>query len=257
MRFYLYRLMICWIGLISIEGRSEVCRNWRQNIGSSSYESTSTQSVSFTRHSSKKDRNTSGVKPSNLISGTFAKVGKNGLPIGWKATFQDRNIPFVDILFEQNKNPSQNVVRIRLRKEASVWIDTAGPTKLEAGKVYLLVVQFMVKDLDYIGHWYDRPAAIRIYAYGTDDEHVWMAVRGEGDTSGWVTAVLPFPGRDRKDKSSKYSSTNVMLRCYNMSGIVCFRMPTIIEKPKNFDVTEHFVLDDETIVPGSILTLKK
>ncbi|NLE30232.1 MAG: hypothetical protein GX629_11255 [Phycisphaerae bacterium] len=195
------------------------------------------------------------LKPANLISSTFAKIEKNGLPAGWKVTVRGENARFAGVTVERDKKPSQNVVRIQLRKEAGVCLDTAGPAQLVAGKRYLLVVQFKVDDMFFTGHWYHRPAGIWIYVYGTNNKHTWMAVRGEGDTEGWVTALLPFPPVNRKEDAGDFSRTNVILHCYNMVGTVRFRTPMIIEIPKGFDMEAQFELKGASVYGGN-LTLK-
>ncbi len=256
MKLFRYWVVVFYLGFVACEARSEVSMNDKNDIILLKSRTMILPSTSLAK-AVNIDQKKPALKPVKLISSTFEKVEKNGFPAGWKVTVRGDNARFVNVMVERDKKPSKNVVKIQIRKEASVCIDTASPAQLDPGKEYILVVQFKVDDMHYIGHWYNRPAGIRIYTYGTNNKHVWMAVRGEGDTCGWVTAILPFPSINKKEDAKDFSRTNVMLHCYNMMGIVRFRTPIIIERPKNYEITAHFELDNGTSVFGGVLTLKE
>ena len=95
---------------------------------------------------------------------------------------------------------------------------------------------------------------MRIYVYGMDNAHTWLAVYGEGSTDGWVTALLPFPLEDRREKFAK---SRVLLRCYNMTGTVSFRNPMIVRQPQGLDIQSSFELADGTQVPDGKLQLRR
>lgn len=199
-------------------------------------------------------------KAVNLIPCSFNTLGNIGLPVGWEISKRGDNSDLANVLVERDEIFGQNIIKVTIPKEASVQIDTKQPVILDLAKDYVLVVQFKVEDMHYYGHWYYRPAGIRIEAYGTDNKHNWLAVRGEGDSRGWVTGILFFLNqKSEKDKKDAHNLAypTVMLRCYNMVGTVYFRNPMIVEIPSGFDVTNYFQMEDRTIIFGGIFSLTK
>ena len=118
----------------------------------------------------------------------------------------------------------------------------------------MLVVQMKVDEMHFTGNWYERPAGVRVYVYGTDNKHTWLAIHGEGSTKGWVTAVLPFPPPGQRQQ---FANANVYLRCYNMMGTVSFRNPILLRQPAGGGIQRHFVLEDGTQVTNSHLQLRR
>ncbi|MBN1553345.1 MAG: hypothetical protein JXA11_01260 [Phycisphaerae bacterium] len=154
----------------------------------------------------------------------------------------------------QGRRPEDNVVKISILKESSVYLDTTRRAELELGKRYLFVVEFKIDDMHYTGNWYNRPAGVRMYVYGMKDKHSTLFVRGDGSTDGWVSAVMPFTTRIDKD-GRDLSRPNVLLRCYNMVGTVSFRKPIIIEVPNGVEASSYFEMDNGRMVHGGVLTL--
>lgn len=200
---------------------------------------------------------TNGV---NVLSRTFKKLGKNRLPIGWKITKWGKNSSLARVTVERGNNKEPNAVKVRIPREANVYVDTNRRAKLDPKKEYLLVVQFKVENMHYTGHWYYRPAGLWIEVYGLNNKHLSMKVRGEGSTRGWVTTVRAFLNKKNKKtrKDAQYlAQPNVFLRCYNMAGTVYFRNPMIVEKPAGYDATTYFETEDGMKVFGSVFTLTK
>ncbi len=190
----------------------------------------------------------------SLLPYGFAKLGEDGLPSDWRIRATGENADAAKITTEQDETGAP-VVRVEIPREASVYVDTAKRTRLDPDGDYMLVVQIRVEDLHYTGNWYKRPAGIRIYVYGTNDKHRWLAVHGDGSTDGWVTGVLPFPMPD--EVRPQFASSNVLLRCYNMTGTVLLRNPMILRRPPGVDIQNSFELEDGTQVFGGQLQLRR
>lgn len=173
----------------------------------------------------------------NLLSSTFQRRGEKSLPVGWKLTLDGDHRKKVKVRMQRDGNTGRNVVMMDIPRKASVFLNTIHRTELDPKKEYLFAVQFNVKNMHYIGKWHRRPAGVRIYAYGTNNKYLYMAICGEGSTDGWVTAVLPFLTSRDRNNAQDLSHPNVFLRCYNMTGTVWFRSPMIVEKPAGVDAT--------------------
>lgn len=139
-------------------------------------------------------------------------------------------------------------------RAAHRYFDLAQPAHFDPAGDYMLGVQLKVEDLHHTGDWYGRPAGLRLYVYGQNDKHVWLAVHGAGSTKGWMTGVLPFPGSEavRPD----FAHSRVLLRCYNMTGTVSFRKPMIVLRPAGLDSGASFTLEDGTQISSAALQLR-
>jgi hypothetical protein len=195
---------------------------------------------------------TPGTAAENLLSSTFAQLERNGLPAGWKVSRHGENRQRAKVTAERDRKTGQTVMKIEIPREASVFLDTIHPAELDPKKEYLLLVQLKVEDMHYIGHWYYRPAGIRVEAYGMNNKQRWLAVCGEGGTGGWVTAILPFLTSSDREEAEDLSRPKVLLRCNNMVGTVRFRSPMIVEKPAGVDAAGCFELEDGTQVFGGV-----
>jgi len=198
------------------------------------------------------DTGTSG--PRNLLACRFGQLGDDSLPAQYKITKTGVHAQQAVVSTETDASGTV-VVKAQIPREASVYIDSAKRTRLDADADYLLTVQVKVDDLRYTGNWYKKPAGIRIYAYGLKDKHTWLAIHGEGNTDGWVTGVLPFP--QNEDVRQQFAAPNVLLRCYNMTGTVRFREPMILKQPPGAKVQRSFQREDGTHVFGGQLQLRR
>lgn len=188
----------------------------------------------------------------NLLPAGFDRLDARGLPLGWTATTSGANPAAAQVSAASDETGAM-VVKLALPQEATVQLDAAAPARLDPAGDYLLAVQVKVEDLHYTGDWYSRPAGVRLYVYGADNKHTWLAVHGEGGTKGWVTAVLPFPPEESRPQ---FAASKVLLRCYNMSGTVSFRQPQILRRPPGAEVHRSFTLQDGTLVVSSALQLR-
>lgn len=196
----------------------------------------------------------------NLLSHTFEDLGSDGLPSDWGFQVRGENPGSASVSVV--KEEAGNVVVARMPEEASIWLELPERPEegswprlsLDAEKDYMLVLELKVEDMFYTGSWFRRPAAINFGVYGTAGKHVWMAVHGEGDTDGWVTAVLPFPPEEDR---SNYERYRVLIRCNNMTGTVYFRNPMIIERPSLLGDDRFFEREDGSIVKGNQLQLRR
>lgn len=195
------------------------------------------------------------LKRTNFISSTFEILDNNGFPCGWTITENKDKPRRFHVTIERGDKKELNVVKVDINEESSVHIDTMHCAELDLQNESLLIVQCKIQNMHYIGNWYNRPAGVWIYAYGFKDKHRWMAVRGEGSTDGWVTAVMPFPAKKDKKDGRDLSRPKVLLRCYNMAGVVYFRNPMILEKPTGVDSTHFFEMENGRQVFGNVLTL--
>ncbi|MBT7057463.1 MAG: hypothetical protein HN976_20390 [Lentisphaerae bacterium] len=190
----------------------------------------------------------------NLLACRFEELDDNGLPAQYKITKKGPHAEQTVVSTEKDDS-GHVVVKAEILREASVHIDSAKRTRLDPDADYFLTVQVRVDDMRYTGNWYKRPAGIRIYAYGLNDKHTWLAIHGEGNTDGWVTGVLPFPHAE--DVRQQLAVPNVLLRCYNMTGTVRFREPMILKKPQGVQIQRAFEQGDGTQVFGGQLQLRR
>jgi hypothetical protein len=190
----------------------------------------------------------------NLLPFGFGKLNEQGLPVGWKVNSRGANPPAVQVTAAPDET-GETVVKMTMAQEASVDLDLAQPARFDPAGDYMLVVQMKVEDLHHTGDWYGRPAGLRLYVYGQNDKHVWLAVHGAGSTKGWVTGVLPFPGSDAV--RPHFAHSRVLLRCYNMTGTVSFRNPMIVRRPAGLDIRASFTLEDGTQVSSGALQLRQ
>ena len=189
----------------------------------------------------------------NLLPFAFAKRNAEGLPADWRVQAGGANAAAAQVTAAADP-AGDAVVSLAMPKEASVFLDTAAPVRLDPDGDYMLVVQMKVDEMHFTGNWYERPAGVRVYVYGTDNKHTWLAIHGEGSTKGWVTAVLPFPPPGQRQQ---FANANVYLRCYNMMGTVSFRNPILLRQPAGGGIQRHFVLEDGTQVTNSHLQLRR
>ncbi len=189
----------------------------------------------------------------NLLPYGFADLDEEGLPADWTVDVRGENAETASITASLDEDGSA-VVTMAMPQEASVYLDTTRPTQLDPTGDYMLAVQVKVEDMHYTGNWYKRPAGVRIYVYGTENKHTWLAIYGEGSTDGWVTALLPFPLADHRER---FANSRVFLRCYNMTGTVSFRSPMILRQPQGVAVQQSFRLPDGTLVPDGKLQLRR
>jgi len=190
---------------------------------------------------------------SNLLRYRFDRLNDAGLPAHYKIEKAGKHAAEATVCTEEDDS-GVRVVKVVMPREASVYIDTAKRTRLDPDGNHLFSVQVKVDGLRHTGNWYKRPAGIRIYVYGIENKHTWLAIHGEGSTDGWVTGLLPFP---RKDVRKQFSVPNVLLRCYNMTGTVRFREPMILRQPSGAAVPRSFERADGTQVFHSSLRLRR
>ena len=192
--------------------------------------------------------------PRNLLECRFGELGADHLPTQYKITKAGAHPESAVVSTEEDESGAV-VVKVEIPQEASIYVDTAKRTRLDADADYLLTVGVKVDDLRYTGNWYKRPAGIKIFVYGLNDKHTWLAIHGEGSTDGWVTGVLPFPGHD--GVREQLAVPNVLLRCYSMTGTVRFRKPMILKQPPGTRVPRSFERADGTQVFGGQLQLRR
>jgi hypothetical protein len=192
--------------------------------------------------------------PHNLLACRFEKLGDDGLPAQYKITKAGAN-PENAVVTAEPDQAGAVVIIAHMPDEASVYVDTAMRTRLDPEGDYFLTVQVKVDDMHYTGNWFKRPAGIKLYIYGVNDKHTWLAIHGEGSTDGWVTGILPFP----KDNTvrQQLSSPNVLRRCYNMTGTVRFKQPMILKQPAGANMQRAFELHDGTRITGGQLQLRR
>ena len=193
------------------------------------------------------------ASPTNLLPWDFSELGDDGLPTGWTVDVRGDNADQIEVSAALDET-GESVVTMAMPREGSAYLDTTGRFKLDPAQDYVLAVQVKVEDMRYTGDWYGRPAGVRIYVYGTDNRHTWLAIHGEGSTDGWVTALLPFPLADHREQ---FANSRVLLRCYNMTGTVSFRNPVILRPPAGVAVQKAFELTDGTIVADGKLQLHR
>jgi hypothetical protein len=188
----------------------------------------------------------------NLLPYDFATLSDEGLPRDWTVTTAGENAELVEVHTERDE-AGDTIVTMTMPREATAQLDTTRRFTLDPADDYVLAVEVRVEDMRYTGDWYRRPAGIRLYVYGTDNEHRWLAIHGEGSTDGWVTGLLPFPPDDHREQ---FANSRVLLRCYNMTGTVSFRNPVILRQPDGVALERSFELADGTRVPDAKLQLR-
>lgn len=189
----------------------------------------------------------------NLLPYGFADLDEQGVPEGWTVEIGGENAASATVTAAPGEN-DEVVVTMAMPQEATVQLDTTQPVRLDPAGDYMLVVQVKVEEMRHTGDWYRRPAGLRIYVYGTENRHTWLAIHGEGSTDGWVTAVLPFPLEESREQ---FASSRVLLRCYNMTGTVSFRNPMILRQPQGLEIQRSFELADGTRIAGAGLQLRR
>ena len=190
----------------------------------------------------------------NLLPFGFGNLNAQGLPAGWRIRTHGANPAAVDVTAAPDET-GETVVTLTLAQEASVDLDTAGQARFDPAGDYMLVVQMKVEDLHHTGDWYGRPAGLRLYVYGTDNKHTWLAVHGAGSTKGWVTGVLPFPYS--AEVRPNFASARILLRCCNMTGTVSFRKPMVVRRPEGLEMDRSFTLEDGTVINTSHWQLRQ
>lgn len=189
----------------------------------------------------------------NPLPWGFANLDEEGLPEGWSIEARGDNAEAVDVTTTPDDS-GDTAVTVAIPREASVHLDTQRRFTLDPAEDYMLAVEVKVEDMHYTGDWYRRPAGVRMYVYGMDNKHTWLAIHGEGSTDGWVTGLLPFPQPDHR---KQFANSRVLLRCYNMTGAVSFRNPMILRQPEGVEVQRSFELADGTQVPSAKLQLRR
>ncbi|MFO8082196.1 MAG: hypothetical protein R6V07_18095 [Armatimonadota bacterium] len=187
----------------------------------------------------------------NLLPWDFGDLDEDGLPAGWSVDIRGENADAAEVSLTEDED-GDTIVTATMPREATVYLDTERRMSLDPADDYMLAVEMKVDELHYTGDWYRRPAGVRVYVYGTDNKHTWLAVHGEGSTDGWVTAVLPFPPDDDREH---FANSRILLRCYNMTGTVAFRNPVILRRPAGLDIAKSFELGDGTQISGGQLQL--
>ncbi|MBU0609202.1 MAG: hypothetical protein KKI08_15050, partial [Armatimonadetes bacterium] len=149
----------------------------------------------------------------NLLPFGFGTLTDQGLPVGWKVTATGEGARAT----AAPDDSGEMVVKLEMPAEGSVHLDLNQPMALDPAGDYMLVVPLKVENMHFTGNWYSRPAGVRIYMYGMNDKHTWLAVHGEGSTQGWITATLPFPDDAVR---AQFAHCRVLLRCYNMTATI-------------------------------------
>lgn len=172
------------------------------------------------------------------LAPSFASLDKNRLPTHWSIIPKTDNARLAKVTVEPDRPATNSAILIDIPKEATLLVETRVPVRLAADRQYLLVVQMNIEDMYTLGHWFYRPAGIRISATGAGRGRTYLCVRGNGDTDGWVTAILPLPARTAE------SDCGISLQCHNMIGKVRFRNPMIIPLPPRVEAESCFKLPD-------------
>ena len=147
-------------------------------------------------------------------------------------------------------------IRFDLSEKGNLWLDASAPLQLETARKYLFSVRVKVRDMFPGGPCTDNLGVTRgvlIYVHSViKPTYTFAGIIGNGNTEGWVTAMLPFDTGANPD----LVQAKIFLRCYDLSGTVWFQDPVLIEQPDGFQMKAQFVQENGDVVSGNLLKLK-
>lgn len=132
-------------------------------------------------------------------------------------------------------------LKVDIPRTASVNIDTKQRMELKPDTDYFITVDLKVEGMHHTGAWYADQRGLWIYVFGGEKHKRYTVVCGEGDTDGWVTAILPFSTR------AVTAAPRVFFRCRTMTGTVYFRNPMLMENPGGMDLKNSFEMADGSL----------
>jgi hypothetical protein len=182
----------------------------------------------------------------NLLKHDFSKLGKNGIPIGYKITLNKAGKGKATVIQEAGGN----IIKLELPEQGRAWLDSTFLLGMEKNRKYLFTIQIKIEDQKYTGkgaHFF------YVCAYNTgNNKHIYNKVMKQGSTDGWITVVRPIDTA----KNPKQVGSRLFLRTYDMSGTYWLKNPMLIELPNDVEIKAHYILANDKTVSGALLRLK-
>ena len=183
-------------------------------------------------------------KAKNLLKHDFSKLGKNGLPVGFKAYLGKDKKGTVSV----SQEDGVNVVKLERSEQGRIYFDNK-KLNLQANKKYVLTVQVKIKDQRYSGkgmHFF----YVCVYNTG-NGKHIYNKIAGNGSTGGWLTVILPID----TIKNPKLVGSKMLLRGYGIAGTYWLKNPMLVEIPSEVELKPHYILENNKTIPGAFLRL--
>lgn len=183
-------------------------------------------------------------KAKNLLTHDFSKLGKNGLPVGFKAYTGKDKKGTVSV----SQEDGVNVVKLERSEQGRIYFDNK-KLNLQANKKYVLTVQVKIENQQYSGkgmHFF----YVCVYNTG-NGKHIYNKIVGHGGTGGWLTVVLPIDTA----KNPKLVGARMLLRGYGVAGTYWLKNPMLVEIPNDVELKAHYILENNKTIPGGFLRL--
>ena len=183
-------------------------------------------------------------KAKNLLKHDFSQLGKNGLPVGFKAYLGKDKKGIVSV----SQEDGVNVVKLERPEQGRIYFDNK-KLNLQANKKYVLTVQVKIENQKYSGkgiHFF----YVCVYNTG-NGKHIYNKIAGHGSTGGWLTVILPID----TIKNPKLVGAKMLLRGYGVAGTYWLKNPMLVEIPSDVELKSHYILDNNKTIPGAFLRL--
>ncbi|MCF6176962.1 MAG: hypothetical protein L3J71_14475 [Victivallaceae bacterium] len=182
----------------------------------------------------------------NMLKHDFSKLGKDGLPVGYKVTFDKASKGKATVIQEAGVN----IVKLELPEQGKAFLDSTFLLGMKKNRRYLFTIQLKIDNQAYTGKGVHFFYAC---AYNTgNNKHIYNKVMQQGSTDGWITAVLPIDTAKRP----LLVGAKLFLRSYYVSGTYWLKNPMLIELPKDVEIKAHYILANDETISGPLLRLK-
>jgi len=146
------------------------------------------------------------------------------------------------------KGKNVKVTKFVIDQAKYVDMRSACMKNLQMDKNYLLSFDLKIENLKM-----PDKNGIRFYIYSGTGKHAWIQVYGDGSTDGWLTAILPFSG---KDLDANAGSVYFLVIFNSVTGTICFSDASVTELPEKTKMVPGFLTSEGASAGGQVLMLK-
>jgi hypothetical protein len=143
--------------------------------------------------------------------------------------------------------PDDPEAEVELEQTGCGYLDSKN-FAVEEGRRYLFAVDLKIENMRFDLSDNQETRGIICFVYSVcGKRNIGGRVFAPGSTGGWVTLMLPFDTA----RTPQLAKLRIMLRCYNLSGTVHFRRPTVIPLPREILMKTHYIDMDGRIYTES------